>query len=447
VRARAAAFFASSTATWAIVGLALAIRLAFLILLARQPLFDDARDYHETALHLLHGDRFEPDWPPGLPYLLLPGYLVFGGTPLVARATMLILSLGFFALLYPLGLRLGDKKTANLALLAFAVFPAHVLMSVVPLTQLPTATALVAAALLADQLLERPRPGRALLLGLALAALLLLRPSNLVLCAALPLGLLAVSRRVSNLVLPLVVVLALVGLWSWKAQGMTGRRVFINNANSQNFYYGNNRYTPLYRTWWFGSHKEGEPGVPDAFVAEHTRLAHLPPIERDRAFSRAAMEHIKARPDLFVVRSLARLRTYFAFDTFTGAQLAKKGGHKLLGLAAIFADGFLYVNLVALALVLLCTDLARKQRTMILCAGLAFLYSGPYWISFAHPTYHFPIVPLLGVLAAHAAARWLGGETLVPVGLSRRRRVLVWLSLAALLIIQIEWALNMADRV
>ena len=35
----------------------------------------------------------------------------------------------------------------------------------------------------------------------------------------------------------------------------------VNEANSVNFFIGNNPYTPLYKTWWFGSHGEGEPGA------------------------------------------------------------------------------------------------------------------------------------------------------------------------------------------
>jgi 4-amino-4-deoxy-L-arabinose transferase-like glycosyltransferase len=430
------------SAQW-IVGLGVLLRVATLLILRAQPLHDDALDYHETALQLGSGAPFEPDWPPGLAYYLWWFYRLLGSDIAVGRAAMLLIYIAFSALLYLLVRRFADHRAGSLALLLFAVMPSHILLSVTPLTQLPTAMLLVGAVLTAELCLARATLLRAIACGLCLAGLILVRPSNVVLCLVVPLYLVWRTRKLATLIAPTVVLVLLVGAWTAKVHGMTGRYLFINNANSQNMFYGNNPWTPLYRTWWFGSHKEGQPDVPPEFVAEHTRLAHSPKAERDKAFSKAAMDHIKARPGLFVIRSLSRVRTYFAFDTFTGAQLAKKGQHKLLGLGAIGADAAIYLVIMALGIVFACT----AQPWPLTLLLVAFLYSGPYWASFSHPTYHFPIVPLFAALACAQAVRWLEGERLIPSGLSRRRRAILWTALVLLAGIQVEWAINMAGRV
>src|SRR5262249_3834990 len=142
----------------------------------------------------------------------------------------------------------------------------------------------------------------------------------------------------------------LIAAWEVTAHARTGRWVFINDANSQNLFYGNNPWTPLYRTWWFGSHKAGEPDVPDAYVALHKQIAELPPGQRDRAFTRVAVRHILERPDLFVVRTLARVQVYFAFDSFAGSFLMRRaGGGRALGLAALGLDALAYLFVMGAA--------------------------------------------------------------------------------------------------
>jgi 4-amino-4-deoxy-L-arabinose transferase-like glycosyltransferase len=441
-RATVLRWLGSPSATWILAAAGLLLRLLALAVAARQPLADDALDYHETALKLLRGESFEPDWPPGLPYFLASACAIFGPSELTSRAAMVLLWCGFAAALFALGRRAGGVEAGNLALLLFAVFPSYVLLSVTPLTQLPAATLLLAAAVVSLRLIDRPSFGRGLAVGLTLAGLVLVRPSNLLLCAALPLYLFARTRRLAALVAPALVIALLVGAWSLKARAMTGRFVLINDSNSANLFCGNNPWTPLYRTWWFGSHKAGEPDVPDEYLREHQRIARLPIGERDHEFSRAALRHVLGRPDLFVVRSASRVRTYFAFDTFAGAQLAKGAHLKHLGLLVIAVDAALYLAVAALALWLL---IAAPPPGGPLLALLVLLYSAPYFISFSHPTYHFPVVPLLGVLAAVAGARLLAGELRAP--LRGARRVGLIAALALLAAIQLEWIANMSSRI
>ena len=84
-----------------------------------------------------------------------------------------------------------------------------------------------------------------------------------------------------------------IGAWLVHAHAMTGRFVPINSANTVNFFFGNNPYTPLYKTWWFGSHEPGEPGVPPEYTALEERIRAAPPEERERLYRDQALAHIK----------------------------------------------------------------------------------------------------------------------------------------------------------
>jgi len=421
----------------------LGVRVAALALSAAQPLLDDALDYHRMALDLLAGLRFEPDWPPGLPYFLAAAAALAGPSALVARASMLLLYLGLSAVVWLLAYRLQGRATANLALLLIALAPTQILHAVTPLTQLPTAFLLVAAVLSAWRASDAPTWAPLASMGLCLGALVLVRPPSALVCLGLPLALVFLTRprRVRAALVPLALAAALVGAWTWKAHAMTGRFFFINNANAQNLFYGNNPWTPLYRTWWFGSHKAGEPDVPTQFVALHRSIGAHPPAERDRLFTRTALDHIRARPDLFVLRSLNRLQVYFAFDTYTGSFLIKRGGAgRLPGLLVLGVDALVYLLVVAAALAFFAAHWPLEppgRRLVTLALAAALLYSVPYWLSFAHPTYHFPIVPLFLPFAAAFAVQ--------PAPI--RRRYLFWGGLTALALIQVPWVITMASRV
>lgn len=425
-------------AVTAVVALGAVVRIFVLLWVAPSPLVDDARDYHEMALALLQGKRFEPAWPPGVPYLLLP-FLALFPHELTSRLVMLAVHGAFSVAVYVLALRASGRRAAVLALLVFGVAPSFVLASVTPLTQLPTATLMCLVAWLTLVVLDAPNSvGRAVGLGAALGCLVLLRPSNVVLCLGLLVWLAwRVPRAALASFLP---VIFLVGAWSLQAHAMSGRWLFVNGANSQNFYYGNNPWTPVYRTWWFGSHKQGEPGVPAAFVEEHHRLARLPGAERDRAFLDAAVAHIQDRPALFVARTASRVRTFLAFDTFAGAQVVKKWHRPMLGLGVVALDGFLYLSVLVVALV----RLFRGQRTKLelLLLGGAVLYALPYLVSFSHPTYHLPVVPLLAVIAGRTLEAGEGAR----LRSSTNGRLGLFVALALVALIQVEWALVSFSR-
>ena len=86
-----------------------------------------------------------------------------------------------------------------------------------------------------------------------------------------------------------------------------------------------------------------------------------------------------------------------------------------------------------------------ERRAGLVAVGLTLLYALPYFASFSHPTYHFPIIPLLAAPAAFVAARGLTGASILPS--TRGRRRLIYAAWAVLLAIQMEWIAHMSSRV
>ena len=460
----------SRRAAAVLVAIGLVVRLAALSFLAKVPLSGDARSYYDTAHSLFHGEVFAPDWPPGVPFLLGVAFTLFGESELCARAAMLVVYLLFSLALVAVGRQIAragppaaiawGPRAAHLLLALFAVTPIYVWTSITPMTQLPTAALALGAVYFAGQCLRGSKLAvPAAWLGACLGGLILTRPSNIVLVAVLPAYMIWRSRRWQTLVIPAVVAGLFVCAWTYKAYTITGRFVFINYANSQNIYYGNNPWTPTYRTWWFGSRKE--PGEdPPGFTQDFREILSHPIYERDHLFVERALTHIRARPDMFVVRTLSRVRTFAAFDTFVSAQLAKES--KPLGAVSLVLDAISFLLLAGLALVypaiqarsdapdrpMAGAQIATIPREIAhLLVLVALLYSAPYFVVFSHPTFHVPAVPLLGFFGAAAGARLLETGVLpIWATISPRARTGLAIALVALAAIQIEWFIYLVAR-
>jgi hypothetical protein len=92
----------------------------------------------------------------------------------------------------------------------------------------------------------------------------------------------------------------------------------------------------------------------------------------------------------------------------------------------------------------------NQIEDVVLLFFIAVLYAIPYWISFSHPTYHFPVVPLFGIPALIFVEKWLESRLkgipmpLLPFG--RKKRSFLLASLI-FFYIQIEWVSVMWSRI
>ncbi len=447
-------FLGLRSATFVIIGIGITIRVAVLIVFAQLPLASDALSYHNMALRILANENFSPYWPPALPYFLSFFYYIFGPAEFVGRASMLLFYLIFSYAIFRLTKEITSIQTANITVLLFAIFPTYIFHSVEPYTQLPTATYLVVAAYLIVLSNKKQNLVYSILLGITIALLILTRASSIILLGLIPLYLIFKNRNLRSAVLLFLVALVVVFGWVGKVHQMTGRWIFINEANSANFFFGNNPYTPLYKTWWFGSHGEGDPEVPTAYRELLSSIRDNEAQIQDKLFFQVALNHIKTRPELFLIRTINRVRNYFAFDTFTGSALINSYSfNNFLGLAVIAIDALFYCAIMLLALRYMFTLQLNSNQFdyFALFMLLALGYAAPYWISFSHPTYHFPIIPLFGVLASALTARIIEAKhrqiswSWIPQ--SGRKKYSFLIICLVFIFTQIEWVLVMWSRI
>lgn len=429
------------------VALGLLLRVALFAGLWSVPPRDEAHSYHRMATWLLQGESFTPRLPPGLPYYLMTFYSAFGESYHVGRLCMLLWYVAFSVLLYRLVGELVSRRSANVAVLAFALYPAYVWHSIEIFAELPAATCLVAAGYVLVSETRRNDWRWLSLLGVALACLCLIRPGSFLLALLAPPFLYLKTRKIASAFLPVILCLAPMLAWILKAHQMTGRFVPINDANVIHFFAGNNPHTPLYQTWWLAWHEPGEAGVPREYTRLYEEIGRAPADRRNGLFGRTALHYISSDPGRFIIRTLSRVRAFLAVDTFTGAAARKQfqlGAGLSLGLVGL--DALFYGLVMVPGIVFLFAPGTRPigpLRTGVLLA-MVLAYSVPFWLSISHPTYHLPVLPLLGVFGAAFLDQCPRGiADLAPMlgALPIRRRLAAVLTLTLFTLVQIEWVL------
>lgn len=442
-------FLDHRTAWMTIVGAALVLRLLLLWQLHDQPFQGDSLYYYQVATDIAEGNSYSSYWPPGLPLFEAAVIKVFGAGTTAIRLSMIVWFLLFCRLLYNLLNRMHSRIAANIGLIAVAVYPAFIYQSVEPLTQLPTATLLLAMffGLYKSQYVHKfsvqtiPRtPNLSLYwpwyIGLALGLVVLFRPSTGLFFLLVPTLIFFYSKKIIAPTIVTAIGIAIVSLWIWRVTENTGRFVPVNEANSRNFYLGNNAWTPHYRTWLYGSRWTYSPYNPEGFRIQIKEIEELPPEDRSSAFINAGLTEIKKRPGTFLWRSFNRLRVYFAFDTFAGSQVFARGGNSAIGYLVLALDGILYIGIGLSWLAFLFGQGKRELEGSYMRLTLAFVvaYTLPYLISFSHPAYHLPIVPFM----------LLPGAVFLSTALKNRtfqwRGGWKWkVSALIFLLVQVEW--------
>lgn len=411
--------------------------------LSNYPVASDAAAYRNTAIAMREGEQFTPFWPPGLPAYLTVVYSTVNQDAVTERSAMIgfyvILTLALFFLVR----EMVSLRAANLAALIVTFYPNYIYHSVTVLTQLPIAACLAVIVYLTYRVCKEDtmRPGLRLLisilLGVVLAYTALTRPSSLILLAFIPLYVLWQTRQLLAPLITLIVPVVILGVYLVQIYRIDNQFILINYANSYNLFLGNNPDTPLYQTWLFGTDIDAR--TPE-FNTTLASIQSQPPQQQDTLYRDAALEHITERPDLFIVRTLNRIRAYFGFDTIAGARLINEGiAGTMVGLLVIAVDALFYMAIMVTTLFFL-FSVYRKAlplQWIMLILGVAFLYSVPYFFAFSHPTYHIPIVPLLTVFSA----AWLTRPVLQWKVLTR----FAWIMLIVFVFIQVEWAVIMAQ--
>ncbi len=417
-----------------VVAVSVAVRLAALIAARHAAMASDAQNYVAMASKLVSGERFVPYWPPGVALYLAP-LVAVGASPLVLRATSLIFWLVACWGLYRLMKAMGMAGVAWVVLLVFSLLPDAIQMAMEPMTQMPVAALLLVGLSCVAIVLQRASTAEFLLLGVALGAMSLIRPSALPLLVLLPLACGWVTKRVVPALAGVLLGLALLGGWMLYARALSGR-LMVNTANAVNMFYGNNSETPAYQTWYFGSHAKVGSDEIDAFpefAQTLERVEKLPELDRSAEYERVTIAYVRANPGMFVYRTANRVRAFLGFDVFTSAALK---GVKVLGLPvflpALAGEALIYLLIAGTAAFWMARAPAGFWRDKVNVALLVtmVIYAVPYWISMSHPTYHFPLLLPLAVVGVSAwrmsdgaaADKWRG-----------------WWCVGLLLLVQAEW--------
>lgn len=426
-------------AAFILMTVATGLRLALILAMGQAPLEGDAAWYAQAGSEWANGAGYDPYWPPGV-----PGYLAlfdrpFGISAAYARLAMIPFFMLLFAQIRRALLPIAGNAFTNGILLLFAIYPAFLLHSTEPLSQVPAAYFLLLAWNECTAFRKTQRFSRLWIMGLALGLLLLFRPAALVL-VLWPIGMAFSGLRHRKKpqfqwLIPTIPLLAILITASTLISLSQDRPILLNDANARNFYLGNNAWTPDYKTWYYGSHWAYDPAHPVGFRKQLETIEALPKGEQSKAFFQASVSEIRHRPGTFLLRSLNRFRVFFAFDTMAASRLQHKG-KSLFAAFTMGLDALAFLSLLLLAAAF--AVFPSPDRKLLL--GIVLLYAFPYCFSFSHPTFHLPITPLLAVMAA---AAW---EPLQDFHTWPRRRKIQLASLVfLLLLLQFEWVYHMGS--
>jgi len=433
----------------------------------------DAAYYLHDAKNLLRGENYLPYWPPALPYLVAVTMKAFGHAEAAFIGMMLLIYVCFSYMLFDLTKKLLNERLAYLAMCIFAIYPAFIHHSVAPLSQLPAALFLLGTFWSYWHYQSMRKNYLLLLMGGFLALLILTRPSAIFLgfiLSAIFLGSPLLGRhifpRVKKLLLVGILPIILIGSWQIKAWKMTGHLLWINEANSKNFFIGNNAYTPLYKSWWLGSQDERNNPHFQGYYELRASIEALPTDTQNRAWSKEAWNHILSRPDLFLIRALSKVRTFFAFDTYVAGSWWTVNQGVAIALLLIDASCYIFLGLTAIwgifssaiaerhKMIWFSDNLGEPSRLSnsrrIIPRGISVIfarepmilglfilaYAFPYFIAFSHPNYHLPIMPLVAVFSGYFLYGRSRAQLLIFL---KQLNWKCWLASAIFILIQIEW--------
>lgn len=400
------------------LGLTLLIRLLYALTIIPWMWEGDAGAYVEVAREWMEGSSGDFYWPPGLPALLILFFSVLGVHKLSSLSLMLVGWCLWVGLMFLLLKNRTISKLGWGALWVFGIWPAWIHHSVVPLTHLWGSIGLLGILYF---LLRK----NDLLAGACVLGAILIRPSSVLLLPVLVIFLfMRKENRLRSIRFALIPLLGIIA-WQFFLYQQTGETFFINKANSYNLYLGNHPETPLYRTWWLGSHSEEWDRFP-VFQAEVDSIRTLPIEAQQQAYRQLSLKHIAENPGQFLIRSLNRIRTFWAFDSFTGAWWY--GKNKPIGMVLLGLDAGCYLLLIT-GVLFFWKPVYEWENIQWMSVILILFYSIPYYLAFSHPTYHFAVMPLFYFL----------GEWNKKPSMSLTK----WVVLFLLIGIQLEWIYHM----
>jgi 4-amino-4-deoxy-L-arabinose transferase-like glycosyltransferase len=290
-----------------VIGCALLVRVAVVLILPRVILWRDGSEYVAVAQSLLahHGYGLQTLRPPGYPTFIALVYGVFGPSLLALRLMEALLATASVAIVGVLGTRRFGPLAGGLAALLMAFHP---VLALLPGTQYSenVLVFLIVLAFAAIDAAWRAAPGTRSLGWWAAAGALfgiaaLVRPNIVLMLPGLAIGLLLVMRRKQRAwrapgVVAALALMVVVAPWIVRCHRVQGSWYFIATGGGRQFFIGNS------------ANATASTRDSVAFTPEEQAMLDAQPndIARERWLYRHSMEFVRSHPvrtaQLYVVK-------------------------------------------------------------------------------------------------------------------------------------------------
>ncbi len=394
---------------YVLFGLALLLRFLPLILLDVEPLGDSIW-YEQGGYNIAKGEGYTiagkatAFWPVGYPLFLGIVYFIFGHSLFVARFWTVILSLYICFLTYRIGKTVLGNSGSLVALLLIATFPSQIFFSSLFFSEVLFSALFLTVVYFTMKLAEGEKGGWLwLVVGLLCGASILVRPVTLLFPVVIFIFLLRIKKQSfkSSLLRTALVIFGILLLlvpWTVRNKNVLGHWILVSTNSGYNFWIGNN------------------PEAKGTFTPEVAEVLNVIDDEVERYYLgyREGFNFILNRPDKFLLLIPRKLFYLFLTDTFSFYYLLTSAGKSSTGwLAAVggvlFELYYLLILLLGVAGILLPLRDESRSGMKLICWVLG------YWVFFhiflfTIDRYHFPIVPLIIILASKAIWRWVGRD-------------------------------------
>jgi 4-amino-4-deoxy-L-arabinose transferase-like glycosyltransferase len=387
---------------------AILVRIAWTVTVPVLPL-SDAVIYDRMAKHIAlgHGPSLQPlqtpvdqivhtaYWPVGASAIYGGLYKLFGFSDWPIVTINILANIATIYLAMWLTERWFSRKHALITGLILAFWPAQIMFSTVPASELLFAFFMMAALVTWETVVHKKilRPTAT---GVLLAAACLIRPTALLvpgllgLCSLLKGG---DHAKVRNLVSGVIVcgltMLLCILPWSFYNKSQFGQFVLISTNGGPNF--------------WMGNH----PGTNGGYTRLPNEVRGMNEIQREQYLKREALGYIRVEPFAFIRRSIIKAFRLHERESI-GVSWNEDGLRTRFGSETIIFGIKLIANVywwVALALAIggvAYTIFLQPRRFKTLLVPLLFwgYFTAIHAITVIQDRYHFPSVPFIAMLAA-----------------------------------------------
>ena len=439
---------ARSPLLWILIGAAVVRLLLWAWFWDRPIRIEDEQDYHTIATNLVTRGEYAlvegtPTSlrPPLYPALLAGAYRVFGvGNFVMARLLQSAFSLVLVVLTYRLATTLYNRRVASWAAGFVAFYPSLLGFDNLILTEVLFTTLLVAAC---DALVRARRQRSLALVGLSGLLLGLGALTRSVLWPTIvPFGLWmllgwggrAGPRLLATGALVVAFVLTLAP-WSIRNTKLEESFQTVDTMGGRNFMMGNYEHTPTYRGWAVIG-LAGERNWFSVLRKAHSDVGKTTQGQRDKLAMKYGARYIRQHPGQTLKRDIAKFFDFWGLERtlIAGAAEGYFGPPApswaiVLLTLVIFGTYVPSLFLGTFGAVLRPPDDRWAHALLLLTMALI---CGAHTVTFGHPRYHLPLMPLVLIYAAAAVVD-------LPAIARSWRRPAFWLAVGLCAMFLVGW--------